>query len=142
MLRLLCPMLLGMSLFAANNLHAEDWKWAKEHPEAKEQLLKIFEKHEGFRDAITTYSAEHHGTFKELVEFLAEKREHTVEEFIRDRKKDDEETPHLRKIHEKHREGMADFREWIKDHKDAAVALVHHEHELEHLDHVAEKRDR
>ena len=142
MQRVLCLAILGLSLFAASNLRAEDWTWAKDHAEAKERLLKIFEKHAGFREAITEFSAEHHTIFKEMVDFLAEKNDHTVEEFIRLRNKEDKETPHLQKIHEKHREGMADFREWIKDHKDAAVSLTRHEHELEHLDRVAEKRDR
>ena len=62
--------------------------------------------------------------------------------FIRARDRADKETPHLERILEKHHEGMDDFREWVKDHKDAALSLTKHEHELEHLEKVAERHDR
>jgi hypothetical protein len=142
MLRFVSLAILGATLFAAFNLNAEEYVWGKEHPEAKERLLKIFEKHEGFREALTTLSVEHHSIFTALVDYLAENKEHTVEEFIRKREREDKETGHLQKTHDKYKEGMLAFREWVRDHKDAAVALTRHERELEHLDRVAEKHDR
>ena len=75
MLRVLCLALLGASLIGATNLMAEDWTWARDHPEARDRLLKIFEKHEGFREAMTTFSIDHHGIFTEMVEYLAEKHD-------------------------------------------------------------------
>jgi hypothetical protein len=142
MLRVLCLLMLGASLVAASGARAEDWTWSKDHPEARERLLKIFEKHEGFREAMTTFSVEHHGIFKEMVEFLAEKGDHTIEKFVRARAREDKETPHLERIREKHKDAMEAFHNWIRDHKEAALALTHHERELEHLERVAEKRDR
>ena len=140
MFRWTCAIMLVASVFAAKGLQAYEWTWGAEHPEAKAALLKIFEKHAGFREALVEYTDEHHAVFKEFVDFLATKRDSTVHEFIKARAKDDKETPHLEKIHEKHAEGMADFREWVHNHKEAAIALTHHEGEIHHLNVVAERK--
>lgn len=138
MLKWSCVLILGLSFIAGRASAAEEW--AVKHPEARARLLKIFEKHAGFREALVEYSIEHHATFASLVDFLAKKHEHTVSEFIRLRDKEDKETPALTKIHEKYKDGFEDFKEFVHDHHDAALALTVNEHELEHLDRVAEKR--
>ena len=140
MLRWSCAIALVCSVFAANRAQAYDWTWGEEHPAAKAALLKIFENHRGFREALVEYTDNHHAMFKDLVVFLATRKESTIHEFIKDRAKDEKETPVLKALHEKYVDGFVDFRDWIHDHKDAAIALTNHEGEIHHLEVVAERR--
>jgi len=139
MLRLSCVMLLACTFFTASRSQAYEWTWGAEHPEAKVALLKIFEKHSGFREALVEYTDNHHETFKSYVDFLAIRHEGTLNEFVKERIHEEKETPVLRSIHEKYPEGFADFRAWVHEHKEAAIALTHHEGEIHHLEAVAER---
>ena len=131
-------LLLGLAFCTGTTLRAEEW--GVRHPEARARLLKIFEHHAGFREAFVEYTNDHHATFKEMVEFVAKKDEHTVAEFVRLRAKEDKETPALARIHDKYKEAFVEFRDFVHEHKEAALALTEHEREIEKLDRIAEKR--
>ncbi len=141
MVRFGIAVVLGCALFAGATARAEDRSWGERHPEAKARLLKIFENHKGFREAFTEWTSNHHRVFRELTEYLAKDNEHIVAEFIKHREHRDEETLALERIHEKFRDGLAEYRVFVKEHKEAALALVEHEREIEHLDAVARRRD-
>ena len=133
-------LVLALSFFAGRAVQAEEW--GVRHPEARARLLKLFEHHPGFREAFVEYTNDHHATFKEMVEFVAKKDEHTVAEFVRLRAKEDKETPALARIHDKYKEAFIELREFIHEHKEAALALTEHEREIEKLDRIAEKREK
>jgi hypothetical protein len=132
--------ILAGAFFAASSARAESW--GERHPEARARLLKIFENHKGFREAFTEWTSNHHRTFREMTEFLAKNDERNIAEFIRIRERKDEETGVLEKIHEKHRDGLAEYRVFVKEHKEAALALVEHEKEIEHLENVARREEK
>ena len=140
MLRVGFLIALGFALFAGSNALAAE-SWGIEHPAAKARLLKLFENHPGFREAFTEWTAKHHKTYREMTEFLAKKDDHVIAEFIRIKERRDEELPALEHIYEKHREGLAEYRVFVKEHKEAALALVEHEHEIEKLEAIARRRD-
>ncbi|HLX64954.1 MAG TPA: hypothetical protein VKX17_27035 [Planctomycetota bacterium] len=140
MIRAGIAIVLGCALFAGSARAAESW--GDRHPEARARLLKIFENHKGFREAFTEWTSNHHKVFREMTEFLVKDNERNIEEFVRHREKKDEETIALERIHEKHRDGLAEYRVFVKEHKEAALALVEHEKEIEHLENVARREEK
>lgn len=102
--------------FAADALE----KWTHEHSQAHRALLKVFDNHPNFRDKFVEESRDNAGVINEWIAFLAERGDRSTNDFTEKRGK---EARGIKQLHENYAEHVRAFREWIRDHNDAAVAL-------------------
>ena len=94
--------------------------WGHEHWEAHRALLKVVDGKPNFQDKIIEISHEDPGLVNDWIEFLTE-RGRTTEDFI---KKHGKEAHGFKKLLEEYGEHVGKFHEWIRDHKEGALALA------------------
>lgn len=103
--------------FAADSVE----KWARENWQAHRALIKVFDGHPNFRDKFAEETRDNAGVISEWMFFLADRGDRNTNDFVEKRGK---EARGIKQLHENYGEHVRAFREWIRDHNEAAVALA------------------
>ena len=112
----------AIAVMAASTFAADPVEhWAREHQQAHRALLKVFDGHPNFRDKFIEETRDHAGVINEWISFLAERGDRNTNDFTEKRGK---EARGIKQLHENYGERVRPFREWIRDHNEAAVALA------------------
>lgn len=96
-------------------------RWTIDNPEAHRALLKLFEDKPNFRGKFLDVAGEDPGIISKWVIFLAERGDRNTNDFVEKNGKD---AKSVKQMHENYAEHVRGFREWIRDHERAAVALA------------------
>jgi len=96
-------------------------KWSREHWQAHRALIKVFDGHPNFRDKFAEETRDNAGVISEWMFFLADRGDRNTNDFTEKRGK---EARGIKQLHENYGEHVRSFREWIRDHNEAAVALA------------------
>lgn len=110
-------------LFVAGAAHAADHaeRWTFDHPEAHRALLNLFDDKPNFRNKFLDVASEDPGIISKWVVFLAERGDRNTNDFV---EKFGREAKGVKQMHENYAEHVRKFREWVRDHERAAVALA------------------
>jgi len=114
--------LVAIAVLSANTFAADALeKWTRDHWQAHRALLKVFDGHPNFRDKFAEESRDNTAVINDWILFLADRGDRNTNDFTEKRGR---EARGIKQLHENYGEHVRSFREWIRDHNDAAVALA------------------
>lgn len=114
--------LLSLLLVCTLVLASDDYKtWSKDHANAKTALLRVLDNHEKAKEFFMAWEEDAPDQPRELVDFLAEKGDRNVSDFLDKVGKDGKA---LRKLHTDYPEAVRGFRQWVRDNPNAAHDLT------------------
>lgn len=108
---------LSVNVFASDAVD----RWTRDHWQAHRALLKVFDGHPNFQDKFAEETRDNAGVINEWINFLADRGDRNTNDFTEKRGR---EARGIKQLHENYAEHVRAFREWIRDHNEAAVALA------------------